>query len=46
MQIENKAVDLSPGMAVTTEIKTGNRTIISYLVSPLVRYEHDSLHER
>ena len=46
MQIENKAVDLSPGMAVTTEIKTGNRTIISYLLSPLVRYQHESLRER
>ena len=46
MQIENKAVDLSPGMAVTTEIKAGNRTIISYLLSPLVRFQHESLRER
>jgi hemolysin D len=35
MQVENKLVNLSPSMAVTVEIKTGSRTIISYLLSPL-----------
>lgn len=45
-QIEDKLVNLSPGMAVTTEIKTGARSIISYLLSPLARYHHDSLRER
>ena len=39
-------VNLSPGMAVTVEIKTGTRRIISYLLSPLARYTHDSLRER
>jgi hemolysin D len=33
-------------MAVTAEIKTGARRIISYLLSPLTRYRHDSLRER
>ena len=46
MQVEDKAVNLSPGMAVTVEIKTGSRSILSYLLSPLVRYQHDSLRER
>ena len=46
MQVENKLVNLSPGMAVTVEIKTGSRTIISYLLSPLRRYRQDSLRER
>src|SRR6185437_4672982 len=46
MQVEDKTVNLSPGMAVTIEIKTGSRSIISYLLSPLVRYKHDSLRER
>lgn len=46
MQIENKTVNLSPGMAVTVEVKTGSRSIISYLLSPLVRYQHESLRER
>ena len=46
MQVEDKAVNLSPGMAVTVEIKTGSRTILSYLLSPLARYRHESLRER
>src|SRR6478609_7202476 len=46
MEIEGKTVNLSPGMAVTVEIKTGSRSILSYLLSPLVRYKHDSLRER
>ena len=46
MEIENKRVNLSPGMAVTVEIKTGSRRIISYLLSPLARYKQESLRER
>ncbi len=46
LEIEDKSVNLSPGMAVTAEIKTGRRRIISYLLSPLTRYRHDSLRER
>jgi len=46
MQVENKFVNLSPGMAVRVEIKTGSRRIISYLLSPLLRYKQESLRER
>jgi hemolysin D len=46
MQIEDKMVHLAPGMAVTVEIKTGTRRIIEYLMSPLLRYRHESLRER
>ncbi len=46
IQVEDKSVSLSPGMAVTVEIKTGSRSIISYLLSPLVRYRHESMRER
>jgi len=46
MQIEDKLVNLSPDMAVTVEIKTGSRRIISYLLSPLVRYKQEVLWER
>jgi hypothetical protein len=44
MQVEDKLVNLSPGMAVTVEIKTGS--IISYLLSPILRYKQGSLRER
>jgi hemolysin D len=46
MQVEDKLVNLGPGMAVTVEIKTGTRRIISYLLSPLARYKQESLRER
>jgi hemolysin D len=46
MEVEDSIVNLSPGMAITAEIKTGSRSIISYLLSPLLRYKHESLRER
>jgi hemolysin D len=46
MQVEHKLVNLTPGMAVTVEIKTGTRRIIEYLTSPLLRYRHESMRER
>ena len=46
MQVEDKLVNLSPGMAVTVEIKTGSRSVFSYLLSPLLRYKQETLRER
>ena len=46
MEIEGRMVDLAPGMAVTAEIKTGQRRIIEFLLSPLLRYKQESLRER
>jgi hemolysin D len=46
MQVEDKLVNLSPGMAVTVEIKTGTHRIISYLLSPVLRYKQEVLRER
>jgi hemolysin D len=46
MEIENKRVNLTAGMAVTVEIKNGSRSIISYLLSPLLRYKQESMRER
>ncbi len=46
MQVEDRMVNLAPGMAVTVEIKTGMRRLIEYLMSVLLRYRHESLRER
>lgn len=46
MQIDDRTVNLSPGMATTVEIKTGSRRILSYLLSPLLRYRQETLRER
>jgi hemolysin D len=46
MQVDDKLLNLSPGMAVTVEIKTGTRRIIDYLLSPILRHSQESLRER
>ncbi|MCI0400835.1 MAG: HlyD family type I secretion periplasmic adaptor subunit [Gammaproteobacteria bacterium] len=46
IQVEDKLVNLSPGMAVTVEVKTGKRRLIEYLMSPLLRYKDESVKER
>lgn len=44
--VDGKQVNLSPGMTVTVEIKTGQRRIIEYLLSPLLKSLKESLRER
>ena len=46
MQVEGRQVHLSPGMAVTVEVKTGKRRVVEYLLSPLLKSVMESLHER
>lgn len=46
IQVEDKTVKLSAGMAVTVEIKTGKRRVIEYFLSPLLQYTNESLRER
>ncbi|MBE7421800.1 MAG: HlyD family type I secretion periplasmic adaptor subunit [Zoogloeaceae bacterium] len=46
IQVENKTVKLSPGMAVTVEVKTAQRRVIEYFLSPLLQYKDESLRER
>ena len=44
--VENRQVPLAPGMSVTADIKTGDRRIIEYFLSPLLRYRDATLKER
>ena len=46
MEVNGRDAPLSPGMAVTVEIKTGAERVITYLLSPLLRFKQESLHER
>jgi hemolysin D len=46
MDIDGRNVALTPGMAVNVDIKTGDRRILEYFLSPLLQHEHESLHER
>lgn len=44
--VDARHVRLSPGMAVTVEIKTTQRRVIEYFLDPLMRHGSESLHER
>ena len=46
MVVDGRVEPLLPGMAVTAEVRTGRRTIIDYLLSPLARKTNEALHER
>ncbi|MCV6610080.1 MAG: HlyD family type I secretion periplasmic adaptor subunit [Amphritea sp.] len=44
--VGSREVPLSAGMSVVAEIKTGDRKVIDYLLSPLKEYQSESLKER
>jgi len=46
MLVDGEEQAVTPGMAVTAEIKTGRRSVMSYLLSPLRRYAHEGVRER
>ena len=46
MDIDGRIIALGPGMAVTAEIETGRRRVIEYLLSPVLKYSHESIRER
>ena len=46
MWVDGHWVHLSPGMAVTVDIKTGRRSVADYFLSPLMKTAEESLHER
>jgi membrane fusion protein, hemolysin D len=46
VETEQGPLALEPGMTVMAEIKTGQRRVISYVLSPFMRYRHEALRER
>lgn len=46
LMVDGSPRPITPGMAVDVEIKTGERRLIEYLLSPLMRHHHEALHER
>jgi hypothetical protein len=44
--VDGRAEPITPGMAVTAEIRTSRRRVIDYLLSPLREYAHDGMRER
>ena len=46
INVDGKEVELTPGMTVTAEVKTGERRIIEYFLSPLLRGLDEGIRER
>ena len=46
VQVAKNLVNLTPGMAVTAEIKTDKRRVIEYFLTPLMQHTSESLRER
>ncbi len=46
LPVEGRLEPLSAGMSVSVEIKTGERRIIEYVLSPLLQHQRESLNER
>ena len=46
ISVNNKPVSLSPGMSVVAEVKTGDRKLIDFFLSPLLRAKNESIRER
>ncbi len=46
IMVEGVPVNLSPGMAVMVDVKTGKRRVIDYFLDPLLKYKNESLRER
>ena len=41
--VDGKKVAVSPGMAVSVEVKTNKRRIIEFFLSPIIKYADESL---
>jgi HlyD family type I secretion membrane fusion protein len=46
IEVDGKMMPITPGMAVSAEIITGDRRVIDYVLSPILRYRHEAGRER
>ncbi|MEX6313361.1 HlyD family type I secretion periplasmic adaptor subunit [Providencia manganoxydans] len=44
--VEGNTIELTPGLSVTTEIKTEKRRVIDYLLSPIQEYTSTAMREK
>ena len=43
---ENERLEIIPGMTASVNIVTGKKSVLDYLLKPVLRAKHNSLHER
>jgi HlyD family type I secretion membrane fusion protein len=46
IKVDDKFVQLIPGMTCTTDIMIGKRRLIEYIISPMIRYKDEALREK
>jgi hemolysin D len=46
IDVEGRSMPLAAGMLANVEIKTGDRRVIEYVLSPLMQHKRESLNER
>ena len=46
MKIDNDYVKLMPGMTCSVDVKIGERRLIEYIISPMIRYKDEALREK
>lgn len=46
LSVNGHDMELSPGMSVKVDIKTGSRRVIEYVLSPLLQHKRESFNER
>ncbi|WP_144161092.1 HlyD family type I secretion periplasmic adaptor subunit [Paraburkholderia sp. BCC1885] len=46
IHVDNRWITLTPGMAVTADIRTGKRSVIGYFLDPLLQTSRESMRER
>ncbi len=43
MRVDGRDVPVTPGMSASVEVKTGDRRIIEFFLSPIIKYARESL---
>jgi hemolysin D len=46
IKVGDKPIKLIPGMSVTVDVNVGERRLIEYILTPILRYKNESLRER
>lgn len=46
MKIDNDYIKLMPGMTCSVDVKIGERRLIEYIISPMIRYKDEALREK
>lgn len=46
LEADNKSLPIIPGMVVSTSILTGNKTVLEYLIKPIIKAKSEALRER